>query len=278
MKLKNFLMIFILLLVSDGVRGVTDNRNIPWILENLYSRIIRTSDNNEKLRLNDSIRLIIGDYAGSDSVFSHRFENLRYLGQIVSPDNKLKIITWNLLLTDNPNRYYCYIIKKDKKKENTNVLYLEGENREDDISADMLYNSKNWYGALYYAIQPFRKDRKDYYIVLGYDFGNVEVSRKLIDVMYFTSGGELALGLDCFVKGDDLKKREIMEYSPEGIFSLRLENSKLIVFDQLATILSGHGNGTELSGAGNSFDGYVLKKGLWRFISDIDLRNKKKDP
>ncbi len=124
---------------------------------------------------------------------------------------------------------------------------------------------------------PSRKKRQTHYILLGLDYGNISVARKLIDVLSFTSGGDLLFGLDCIEKNKVTSQREVLEYSPEGIVSLRMETPKMIVFDRLTTISTGHGDGTELSGAGITFDGYVLKRGSWRFISDVDVKNKKKD-
>ena len=70
--------------------------------------------------------------------------------------------------------------------------------------------------------------------------------------------------------------REILEYAPDGMVTLRLVSRKLIVFDHLDPIIMGHENDPEYYGAaGLSFDGYKLKKGLWRFVSDIDIRKLK---
>ncbi len=277
MKRIKGLLIFILFSGMISLTGQTGLRNTPLILEDLYKRITDTKDEDEKLRLNDSIKLIISSYAASDSVFTHRFENLRYLGQITSPDMRLKIITWNVFMRNSPNRYFCYIIRKGERKQLNSVYFLAGQNREEPIRTDITYTSDNWYGALYYSIQPFRKKRQTHYILLGLDYGNIKVTRKMIEVLGFTPGGELLFGLDCIEKDNVTRKREVLEYSPEGIVSLRMETPKMIVFDRLTTISTGHGDGTDLSGAGITFDGYVLKRGSWRFISDVDVKNKKKD-
>ena len=81
-------------------------------LATLFTRLEKVYDDDTRIRINDSIRFIIDSYAASDSVFEHRFTNIRYLGQITSSDNMLKIITWNLILTNSANRYFCYFIRK----------------------------------------------------------------------------------------------------------------------------------------------------------------------
>lgn len=277
MKRIKGLLIFILFFGMIPLSGQTGLRDTHLILEDLYKRITDTKDEVEKLRLNDSIKLLIDNYVASDSVFTHRFENLRYLGQITSPDMKLKIITWNVFMRNSPNRYFCYIIRKGERKQKNSVYFLAGQNREEPIRTDITYNPDNWYGALYYSIQPFRKKRQTHYILLGLDYGNIRIARKMIEVLSFTSGGDLLFGLDCIEKENVTRLREVLEYSPEGIVSLRMETPKMIVFDRLTTISTGHGDGTDMSGAGIFFDGYILKRGSWRFISDVDVKNKKKD-
>lgn len=124
MKRVHCLLIFTLFTGIIPVSGQTGIGDTPRILDDLYKRVTDIKDENEKLRLNDSILLIIGSYAASDSVFSHRFENLRYLGQIISPDMKLKIITWNVFMRNSPNRYFCYIIRKGERKQKNSVYNL----------------------------------------------------------------------------------------------------------------------------------------------------------
>lgn len=274
MKIRHYLIIIVFLFFSVTSEGQTPGRDIALVLENLFEGILNTKEDQEKLRINDSIRLIIGAYAESDTVFIHNFTNIRYLGQITSPDSQLKILTWNLFLRNSPNRYFCYFIRKGEKKEPKRVFVLTGQNRDEPVRTDITYSANDWYGALYYAVQPFRVDRKVNYILLGFDYGNLLISRKIIDVLCFTPEGEIVLGKDCFIREQEVKFREVLEYSPEGVVSLRLHNRRLIIFDQLAVVKNSNDNGMEQYGAsGLTFDGYKLKNGTWRFVPDIDIRN-----
>jgi hypothetical protein len=274
MNRKNCIIIAALFLIIP-VKGQTVKPDVSLILKNLYDRILNTRDDAEKLRMNDSLILIISSYAASDSVFTHSFTNLRHLGQIESPDSRIKILTWNIFLREGANRYFCYLVRKGENRKENRVYVLSGQNRAENIRTDITYSVNSWYGALYYAIQTFKKDKKSYYILLGLDYGNLMISRKIIDVLYFTGDGELMLGMDCFVRRGATKLREVLEYSSDGVVSLRFSNSKLIVFDQLASFTTGHENGSEQYGAGLSFDGYALKRGSWRFVSDVNVKNKK---
>lgn len=245
------------------------------LLENLFRRILDTNKDNERTRLNDSVRLIIDSYSSSDSVFVHKFSGLRYLGQILSPDSKVKIINWNLVLREGRNRYFCYIIRKGERGK-PNILYkLTGENHEMKPSEDSIYSEKEWYGALYYALQPFKKNKQTHYLILGLDYGSPAITRKIIDVLTFTPDGGILFGNNCFSKGEDISSRVVIEYNSEGVITLRMLSPKSVIFDHLASISDDQKSNPEFMGSEYSFDGYNLRNGVWRFALNIDARNKK---
>ena len=118
-----YLILFISL--STGIaRSQVPVKETPHMLEKLFNRLVDNYDDNDRIKLNDSIRLIIDGYAKSDTVFSHRFSNLRYMGQILSPDSLIKIITWNLVLANKPGTYFCYIIKKQESGKENKIYRL----------------------------------------------------------------------------------------------------------------------------------------------------------
>jgi hypothetical protein len=275
MRRYTYIIIAVLLLYSQQTFSRADSPVTSVLLANLFGRILNTNNDSEKIRLNDSVQVIIDSYAASDSVLTHKLPGIRNLGQIASPDLKVKIITWNLILREGGNKYFCYIIKKGARGETNKVCKLMGENREESPAIDRIYTEKEWYGALYYALQPFKKEKETCYLVLGIDYGNSSVTRKIIDVLTFTPDGGIVFGNNCFIKDEKPSSRVVIEYFSEGVITLRLLSPKSVVFDRLATISDDNKSGAEYLGSEYSFDGYALKKGFWRFVSNVDARNKK---
>src|SRR4030042_130848 len=111
MGLRVYLINIVFLVFLIPVRAQKSSTDISLVLKDLYYWILNSTSDSERMRLNDSVILLIDSYVMSDSVMKHRFENVRNLGQIDSPDSKLKIINWNLVLRDGSNRYYLYIIR-----------------------------------------------------------------------------------------------------------------------------------------------------------------------
>jgi hypothetical protein len=271
MKMKLYHIISVLIfLITLNARAQTSD--LSSVLNRLYDRILFTVSDEVKNSLNDSIQLIISEYAASESVFEKKLPGIRFLGQVTSSDSRIKILTWNLILRDGTNKYFCYLIRKGNRGEENIIHFLKGEHKTDPPLTDRQYSVSDWYGALYYDIKPCRKD----YILLGFDFSETE-SRKIIDVLSFTDEGKIVLGKDYFIRENKRQFREVIEYSPESVVTLRFSSPKLIVFDQLGTFSSGDEYGSPSMGAdGISFDGYIFKKGEWLFASGIDARNPRK--
>ncbi|MGD0582004.1 MAG: hypothetical protein ABR974_03560 [Bacteroidales bacterium] len=256
----------------------TGQGNTAGASKNLEKMFLRLSGNlpaDEKLKTNDSVQAFIDSFAASDTAFNYRFRSLRYLGQIMSPDSLVKIITWNLILDDGTNQYFCYLIRREKKRGGGTVIKLKAAYNENAERVDTAYSVRNWYGALYYDLRPFDLNGSTKYIVLGIDYGNSFVTRKLIDVLSFGTGGDVTFGLNCFSDGQGLNNQRILfEYSSKAVMSLRFEADNTIVFDHLSPFSPQYKGDHQFYGPDFSFDSYKLDNGLWRYKGDIDIRNK----
>jgi hypothetical protein len=267
------LFIFVSDMTSIGQRDVVPPPAPAPSIEKLFARLSSIREDSIRLRINDSINTIISSFAGSDSVFSYKFTNIRHLGQITSPDSKVKIVTWNLLLTKEKSRYFCYLIKKEAKGKEDKVYYLTTSYTDDPIKKNVDYNQNNWYGALYYDIRPFKYNGNACWILLGIDYGNPLVTRKIIDVLSFPEDGSLLFGMKWFKAGDQISNREVLEYSADGTMSLRFNSRNSIVFDHLVPINPLQKGDRKYYGSDYSFDAYVYEKDLWNLKINVDARN-----
>jgi hypothetical protein len=274
MKPTLFISALFIFLFCNNIRSQTNSATIAGDLEGMFSRIRENISPKEKLTINDSIRLIVENYAASDTVFKHRFSNLRFLGQITSPDSLVKIITWNLILEDGGNRYFCYIIKRRDRSDRNSVFRLTGIYSEAPIRSDTTYSESNWYGALYYDIRHFITGKDTSYVLLGIDYGNSFITRKLIDVISFGSGNNLVFGKRCFTDGKQVLPRVVFEYAATVVMSLKFVTDVTIVFDHLSPSSPDMKDNRQFYGPDFSFDSYDLENGFWKLKSNIDVRNK----
>lgn len=274
--MKHIIISLILLICVSitFVKGQNASEDLPQVLEKLYGRLVNDFDDNDRLQINDSITLLIEKYVESDTVFNHRFTNLRYLGQITSPDSLLKIITWNLVLSSAPGRYFCYLIRKQKPGEKNRIYKLTTSYDEKQVVGDTEYTESNWYGALYYDIKPIVTNNNRFWMLLGIDYGNPFITRKIIEVLSFSTEDSIIFGKKWFDKGQEIRYRHVFEYASNGMMSLRFGSDSSIVFDHLVPFSPAYKDDPQYYGPDYSNDAYYFKNGIWKFTINVDARNK----
>jgi hypothetical protein len=269
-----FLLILLFLFFTPYAKCQVSEKETSQLLEELFDRLVDNHNDSLRIRINDSIILNLDGYIKSDTVFNHRFTNLRHLGQITSPDSLLKIITWNLILENEPSRYYCYFIRKQSTGKGNKIFRLSAGYNKNQIRSDSTYTESNWYGALYYEIRPDKIGNQDCWIILGIDYGNPDITRKIIDVISFTNDGSILFGQKCFSSGEDLKFRVVFEYSSSATMSLRFRTDNSIVFDHLVSFSQNSRDDRQYYAPDYSFDAYNFENGLWKLKINVDVRNK----
>src|SRR5688572_32007912 len=96
---------------------------------------------------------------------------------------------------------------------------------------------KNWYGAIYYDLVPFKVKGKKYYMLLGFNPGNGLSHKKVIDIVQVMSNGQPRFGAALFEKENKTIYRYILEYDARAKVSVRYdEKKKMVVFDHLSPV------------------------------------------
>lgn len=274
--MKRLLLCILLTASVSGsiIRGQNSQAEISSALGKLYEKLLISPEDSVRLCINDSIRLIVEAHVISDSIFYQRISNLKYLGQITSSDSLIKIVTWNLILNKEPGRYFCYLIRKSLDN-NSNIIYnLTAAYDSTTIGTDTIYSASDWYGALYYDIKPFSDGKGQCWVLLGINYSNPAITRKIIDVLSFTPDERIVLGRKWFRSGETLNYRHVFEYASSGVMSLRFVSDSTIVFDHLVPFSPSHIDDRKYYGPDYSYDAYILKNESWDLEINVDARNK----
>lgn len=273
-RLLPVLLVFLLTGFFRTAQALPAGRDTNALLEKLFLRLASARQDADRIRINDSIINIIDSYARSDSAFTHKFTGLRNLGQITSKNSQLKIITWNAVFGESGGKYYCYFIHNNGKK--NRVYRMESVYDNESPDGNMQYSGNDWYGALYYDLRQYGKGANQYWVLLGLDLGNPDITRKVIEVLSFTPEGDAVFGKNIFRRGKSTLNRALIEYSSSAVVSLRFLTDKYIVFDHLVPVSASLTVRKETYGPDFSFDAFILEKGLWKFTENVDVRNPKK--
>jgi hypothetical protein len=232
----------------------------------------------EKTRYSDSLRAQIKRFLLEKGSYEKSLSKIPYLGDLRSPDEAFRMITWNLSLKDGTYDYYCFIQLKADKGNPNKWFELVDHHKNIQRPEYKTLKKDNWYGALYYSIIPFKKDKKTMYALLGWEGNNKFSNKKIIESMYFSKKGEPVFGKSIFETNRVNKRRVIFEYSKEAYLMLRYnEKMKQIIFNRLEP------SKPELKGLYSfyqptmEYDSYKYKKGNWIIELDVNPRNKKND-
>ena len=256
----------------------SDTLSTSETLEKLFGKLITEREDSVRLRVNDSIKTIVDKIVEADSIFDFNFTNVRFLGQITSTDSIIKIVSWNLNMRNEPSKYFSYIIKKNEPDKPNSIYKLTADYSLADISKDTIYTCENWYGALYYEIRPFIIDGEKRWIALGINYGNPLITKKVIDVIGFNPDGVIEFGIPVFLysETEELRSREVFQYSADAAMTLRFLDDNTIVFDHLAPFAPELVGRMEFYGPDFSQDAFIFQDGMWNFNLDIDARNEER--
>jgi hypothetical protein len=240
----------------------------------LFNTVAATPDDGRKLRLNDSIVASMARILETEGSFEHPFQTITSLGKITSPDNKVRIYTWNLPSQDASNRYFGFVQIKNTPGSQPVVRRMIDKSGEITDPANRVLTPEQWYGMLVYDIivNKFREDT--YYTLLGYDADNLFLSRKIIDVLSLNEAGEPEFGKPIFLYQKRNQCRILFEYSAKVQMSLRWNKaSRRIVFDHLSPSKPSYKGNYQYYGPDFSFDALYFENGMWILIEDVDVRN-----
>jgi hypothetical protein len=223
--------------------------------------------------LSDSLMSRMEVLMKEPSLFDHDFADYRGLSTLISSDEKLKTITWNVEEFAGDHHFFGLIgVRNDDE-----VLVFPLEDNREDISSPEFagLGLDKWYGAVYYQMVEEEYKGDTYYTVLGLN-GNNSFSRiRVVDVITLGKNGQPRFGSPIFDIDGRTKRRLIFEYSNRANMMLRYDQrEKLIVMDHLAPIDPAYEGNRSYYGPDFSYDVMEFNKGKWVLEEDVELRNR----
>ncbi|RKY23713.1 MAG: hypothetical protein DRP79_08785 [Planctomycetota bacterium] len=124
---------------------------------------------------------------------------------------------------------------------------------------------------------PVKSGGRIYYTLIGFDQNNLLVSKKIIDVLYFTGAGKPRFGKRLFVLGKQKQNRVIFQYSARVVMMMRYDPKyKMIVADHLAPNSASYMGLYQFYGPDFKYIGFKFENGKWVLHNDILVKNQKK--
>lgn len=255
----------------------TDTVTLKKYEENIYlyfKEIAKTKDELIKDSVNSKIINLFEKTLTLESSFEYPFDSLKHVGKIFSPDKKIRIYTWNLPYSSGTHKYYGFIQVKRTKKDSVRLIRLNDKSENISEPENKILSPENWFGALYYQIVVNRFKGEDFYTLIGFDFNNFFSSKKIVEVLYFNEEEKPVFGKPIFENNQKLFNRIIFEFSARATMSLKYDPEKeMIIYDHLSPSRPSLEGKFQFYGPDFSYDALTFEDGIWKVITDIDVRN-----
>jgi hypothetical protein len=265
--LKQILFSIILLVTFKFSNGQISTDSTGISLQKLAIQIIEDS-NFENRYIADSIftrsfvKTLNTPYA-----FNFTFDSLKTVSQIISPDKKFKIFSWQLKLNDDTylQRAALQMNTPDGKLK---LLPFFDKSEIFDAPEIEICNRKKWMGAIYYDIVLTEYNNSKFYTLLGFDDFNNFTSRKIIEVIRFEND-EPIFGGNYFVYPKDETypdapiERFVYNYKKGSNAYIKYNSeSKQIILSELSSTNNDLKMKSTLVPTGNEVF-FVWKNGKW---------------
>ena len=199
------------------------------------------------------------------SSFANKYEELKVGSFLYPKDSSFRIITWQAQLPNEKCLYNGVIQTKDSLIQLQSREAIAGNS---NFSKLKLLPS-TWYGCIYYNMISFKRAKKEYYVLFGFQQVNHILKRKFMDVLSFEKGkAEFGEPVFCSeTNKNDCKNRLMLEYVADAKVRLNFdEEYKKIIYDHLIKTSSPYMSEQPVSTPDGSYEAYELKNGYWKHI------------
>lgn len=238
-------------------------------LSELAVRLQQEKDSFNRSLLAQNLKTELQNTLQDTQSYSYPFEQLKGVSLLNAPDKSFRIFSWELYVDKDHYSQFGFIQKADGQ-----LFFLHDKSDEMRSPQFGRLSANNWYGALYYNIQPFESNGKQYYLLFGRDSYSFFDRRKVLDILYFDRKGAPKFGQNIIdIKdGRGMKRtvsRHIVQYSAavSAVLNYNPDQQK-VIFDHLI-----YGRAVPGAPASNvpdgSYSGLELKKGRWVYIDKV---------
>jgi len=266
------LLIFVCLNIIPFTSAQENEISSLITLENriyeLFQFMSDASGDEDKELINHDIVTSFEEALKIPASFNYPFDSLKYMGKILSSDQRLRIYTWNIPYHNGTHQYIGYLQYVPEKTDKTEIYRLTDKSEEITNSSEAILDNNHWYGALYYDVILSKDKGNKYYTLLGFDFNDIFSSKKVIDILYFNDDNKPVFGKPVFEQGGKLVTRIIFEFSARVSMTLKYHKEKeIIVYDHLSPSRPSLTGKFQFYGPDMSYDG------ICKLQEDIDVRN-----
>jgi len=275
--MKYLKFITIIFIISTSFYNTFSQENQEFAeLEILFDKLYFANTDTEKSEVNNLIITTLKSYIEVEHDFINDFKGIKNITVIKSDDDFITIFTWAVKLQNKNFKYFGFIkyYNRNRGEYYVDELFDKQDITNENLQSKILNN--NWYGAVYYKIITKKYKKKRHYLLLGWDANDDLTNKKLIDILYIDEDDEAPVfGKNIIEYNKNLISRMVFEYGERVATTLNYdENLEMVIWDHLSPSKQEFTGNYKYYGPDLTFDGLYYEKGIWKYVSDIELNKK----
>ncbi|MGM0376367.1 MAG: hypothetical protein ACQEQ0_06305 [Bacteroidota bacterium] len=257
--------------ISTGGHTILSVPDIEALI--LIEKLSRSRGDQDSFDISQNLSARFKQLMKEPSLFENDFSGYPGVSALLSPDNQLKTVTWNV--EDMDGTHHIFGILAFKHDDSVVVTELNDQRNDMEKPENVRLDASNWYGAIYYDIIPVEYQGETCYTMLGYNGKDSFSQERVIDFICISSEGEVSFGAPVFVYQRQRRQRLLFEYSNQANMMLRYEEqNERIVMDHLAPRSPRYEGDRSYYGPDFSYDALKFDGEKWVLIQDVDVRNR----
>ncbi|MBO4739935.1 MAG: hypothetical protein J5606_10315 [Bacteroidales bacterium] len=215
--MKKFIKIFVLLILplcSSWAQRKSDFSIMEESIAALHGSMLVEPSAEIRYQKNEELLRLLEETLTMKNSFNYKFDSLKTISVLTSPDKKVRIFTWYVL--DKDNNCDCFgFLQAYSEHQNRYLLYpLIDKSKKIPNPAIQPLSHSSWFGAIYSQILETKTSAHTYYTLLGWNGGDQFTQYKVIDVLSLNARGLPTFGATIFRKYSKTKYyRIIFEYA-----------------------------------------------------------------
>jgi len=261
----------IALSISSGKHALLSVPDVQTLI--LIQKLSMSRGGQESFDISESLSIRVKKLMEAPSLFENNFSGYPGVSVLLSPDNRLKTVTWNV--EDMNGTHHFFGILAVKQDDSLIVTELNDQRNDIERPLNVRLDASNWYGAIYYEMVPVEYQGETCYTMLGYNGKDSFSQERVIDFIRISSTGNVSFGAPVFEYQGQRRHRLIFEYSNQANMMLRYdERNNRIVMDHLAPRSPRYEGDRSYYGPDFSYDALKFEGEKWRLLQDVDVRNR----
>ena len=231
-----------------------------------YSDVmVNASESSHRVFAQDQFNVLITETLSEAGSLDLDLDSLRWVKHLYSSDSTLRVITWELRISEADYKYFGFVQRIDSDGAYQLIRLDHRRRLKSEYAA---FDNNTWYGALYYGMMDYTAANGErQYLLLGFNAKDDKDNFKVADVMTLTNNG-VQFSSEAFASAEDAKSRIVIEYSDAAVGRMQFDRERnQLVYDNIVVINAGPEG--PIFVPDGSYRGYELQNGQWVYVDKV---------